>query len=131
MWKRSILAMIMLMLLNADRVTSLSTTVAPKSTDTVQSTTTKLSRTGADMKAWANGFTNCPVEMPPTILDMKLPADFPVGTYFRNGHGRFTADDGTPVIHPFDGDGMVVAMTFDPENNRVMFRNRFVETGKQ
>lgn len=91
---------------------------------------TKLSRTGADMTAWANGFTNCPKEMQPTVLDMKLPSDFPVGTYYRNGHGRFEADDGTPVIHPFDGDGMVVAMTFDPINNRVLFRNKFVETGR-
>jgi all-trans-8'-apo-beta-carotenal 15,15'-oxygenase len=119
------------MLLKVNTVTPLSsTTVAPKpSSDTMTTNPTpKLSRTGADMKAWANGFTNCPVEMPPTILDMQLPSDFPIGTYFRNGHGRFTADDETPVIHPFDGDGMVVAMTFDPENNRVMFRNRFVET---
>jgi all-trans-8'-apo-beta-carotenal 15,15'-oxygenase len=128
MWTLSILAVMSLV---ADTVTSLSATVAPSKPSETIIPTQKLSRTGADMKAWANGFTNCPVEMPPTIIDMELPSDFPVGTFFRNGHGRFTADDGTPVIHPFDGDGMIVAMTFDPENNRVMFRNRFVETGKK
>lgn len=116
-----------------DQVASLST-ISTNALDSksiqgnVSSHNPKLSRTGADMKAWANGFTNCPQELNPMIINMKLPSDFPVGTYYRNGHARFEADDGTPVIHPFDGDGMVVAMTFDPKSNRVLFRNRFVET---
>lgn len=57
-----------------------------------------------------------------------MPLDFPIGTYFRNGHGRFVADDGTTVIHPFDGDGLIAAITFDPVKGRLLFRNKFVET---
>ena len=32
------------------------------------------------------------------------------------------------MLHPFDGDGMIVAMTFDPEKKRMLFRNKFIET---
>jgi len=92
------------------------------------STSSNLTPTGADLKAWARGFQTCPNELPPTILDCDLPADFPVGTYYRNGHARFEADDGTPVLHPFDGDGMIVATTFDPHQKRILFRNKFIET---
>jgi len=68
--------------------------------------------------------------MPPTVIPCKLPHDFPPGTYFRNGHGRFVADDGTTTAHMLDGDGMITALTFDPENypNQALFRNRFVRT---
>lgn len=51
-----------------------------------------------------------------------------MGTYYRNGHGRFFADDGVACMHPFDGDGMISATTFDPVNNRILFRNKYVET---
>lgn len=47
------------------------------------------------------------------------------GTLFRNGPGLFEIN-GQPIHHPFDGDGMVCAITFD--NGRVHFRNRFVRT---
>ncbi|ACK68915.1 Carotenoid oxygenase [Gloeothece citriformis PCC 7424] len=47
------------------------------------------------------------------------------GTFFRNGPGLFEIN-GTPVKHPFDGDGMVCAITF--KNGRVHFKNRYVET---
>jgi hypothetical protein len=67
---------------------------------TASSTSSNLTPTGADLKAWARGFQTCPNELPSTILDCDLPADFPVGTYYRNGHARFEADDGTPVLHP-------------------------------
>jgi len=64
------------------------------------------------------------------IISCKVPQDFPAGTYFRNGHGRFVADDGAKIAHMFDGDGLVNAITFDPENhpNQLLFRNRFVRT---
>lgn len=88
-----------------------------------------VSPTGADLTAWAKGFRTCPSELSPTILEVPgLPNDFPIGTYYRNGHARFEADDGTPVLHPFDGDGMIIGMTFDPEKKRILFRNKFVET---
>ena len=109
----------------ASRISNLHSTITPNAD---KNPTANLTRSGADLKAWARGYTTCPKELPPTILDCKLPADFPVGTYYRNGHARFEADDGTPVLHPFDGDGMIVAMTFDPEQGRMLFRNKFVET---
>lgn len=87
--------------------------------------------TGIDFAAWKNAFSNCPRELEPTIIDLQdaLPADFPTGTYYRNGHARFYADDSTPCLHPFDADGMIVAITFDSSNPRqVLFRNKFVQT---
>lgn len=107
---------------------SLKSTASPTSGDTTQTTGSNLTPSGADFQSWARGFTTCPKELPPTILDIDLPDDFPVGTYYRNGHARFEADDGTLVMHPFDGDGMIVAMTFDPQQKRMLFRNKFVET---
>lgn len=83
---------------------------------------------GFDVNAWKNGYTNCPKEIPPTVIRCKIPKDFPVGTYYRNGHGRFESDDGVKTIHMFDGDGLMNAVTFDPKEQKVLFRNRFVRT---
>lgn len=47
------------------------------------------------------------------------------GTLFRNGPGLLEIY-GQPLKHPFDGDGMVCAISF--ENGRAYFRNRFVRT---
>ena len=71
--------------------------------------------TGVDFSAWKNAFRNCPRELEPTIIVLPevLPPDFPTGTIYRNGHARFCAEDGTPCLHPFDADGMIVAITFD------------------
>jgi all-trans-8'-apo-beta-carotenal 15,15'-oxygenase len=88
-----------------------------------------ISNTGHDLEAWKNGFTTCPKEYPPTVLDFPdLPADFPLGTYYRNGHGRFESQDGVRVQHPFDGDGLISAITFDTNRKQILFRNRFVRT---
>ena len=89
-----------------------------------------ISRYGHDHEAWKNCYTNCPHEIPPTWIDCpNLPSDFPAGTYFRNGHARFQATgDGTKIAHMFDGDGMMVAATLDPSNQRILFRNRFIRT---
>jgi all-trans-8'-apo-beta-carotenal 15,15'-oxygenase len=87
--------------------------------------------TGVDFAAWKNAFSNCPRELGPTIIELPevLPPDFPTGTYYRNGHARFCADDATPCLHPFDADGMIVAITFDSSNpSQVLFRNKFIET---
>ena len=87
--------------------------------------------TGVDFSAWKNAFSNCPRELGPTIVELPeaLPPDFPTGTYYRNGHARFCADDATSCLHPFDADGMIVAMTFDASNpSQVLFRNKFVDT---
>uniref|UniRef100_A0A7S4N1Z6 Uncharacterized protein n=1 Tax=Odontella aurita TaxID=265563 RepID=A0A7S4N1Z6_9STRA len=88
-----------------------------------------LSRFGHDHEAWKNGYSTCPVEVSPTVLDLPdLPGDFPAGTYYRNGHACFESDDGVQCLHMFDGDGMVVGATFYPEEKKVLFRNRFVRT---
>ncbi|MBL1208312.1 carotenoid oxygenase family protein [Geminocystis sp. GBBB08] len=47
------------------------------------------------------------------------------GTLYRNGPGLLEVH-GTPLQHPFDGDGMICAFTF--KNGRCFFRNRFVKT---
>eukprot|EP00586_Coscinodiscus_wailesii_P006940 CAMPEP_0172492182 /NCGR_PEP_ID=MMETSP1066-20121228/23219_1 /TAXON_ID=671091 /ORGANISM="Coscinodiscus wailesii, Strain CCMP2513" /LENGTH=619 /DNA_ID=CAMNT_0013261649 /DNA_START=859 /DNA_END=2719 /DNA_ORIENTATION=- len=108
--------------------------------------------TGFDVSAWKNGYTNCPQEVSsimiltgnicsksnttnrrnqkikPTILKCDIPKDFPSGTYYRNGHGRFESDDGVKAIHMFDGDGLMNAVTFNPQQKQILFRNRFVRT---
>lgn len=82
-----------------------------------------------DHNAWKNGFTTCPNEITPTCIDFpNLPNDFPIGTLYRNGHGRFESDDGIKVLHPFDGDGLLSAITFDSNTKRILFRNRFINT---
>lgn len=48
------------------------------------------------------------------------------GTLFRNGPGRFEVAPDAPYSHPYDGDGLVCAITFT--NGRAFFRSRFVQT---
>ena len=76
-----------------------------------------------DRDAWIGGFSNVPEE-----ICYELPADFPKdirGTFYQNGHGKFQVGDEI-VVHPFDGDGHIAAVTFD--NGKAWFRNRYVET---
>lgn len=87
---------------------------------------TKLLKSGGDESAFIRSFINAK-ECPPTLVDMTMPSDFPAGTYYRNGGGRFVAPDGTEVMHQFDADGIVNAMTFN-EDGTVIFRNKFVQT---
>lgn len=47
------------------------------------------------------------------------------GTLFRNGPGLFEIE-GSPIKHPFDGDGMICAIAFT--EGRAYFRNRFART---
>ena len=47
------------------------------------------------------------------------------GTLYRNGPGLLDVH-GTPLQHPFDGDGMICAFTF--QDGQCFFRNRFVKT---
>jgi len=63
-------------------------------------------------------------------------ANFPPdlrGTFYQNGPSKFQVGD-EQIIHPFDGDGMIRAVTFlggdngDGKNNKAWFRNRFVRT---
>mmetsp|Transcript_9505 Transcript_9505/g.22251 ORF Transcript_9505/g.22251 Transcript_9505/m.22251 type:complete len:614 (-) Transcript_9505:260-2101(-) len=50
------------------------------------------------------------------------------GTYYRNGHCRFEDGNGEPLRHAFDGDGMVLGITIDPESGTAVVRNRWVRT---
>lgn len=76
---------------------------------------------------WQQGYQSQPNEYEYFIEDIegKVPEELQ-GTLFRNRPGLFDVQ-GTPLQHPFDGDGMVCAISFLP-NGKVHFRNRFVRT---
>ncbi len=94
---------------------------------------------------WRQGFISTPREVcDEESLTIDLPNDFPAGTYYRNGYGRLHIGEGERqqvVHHPFDGDGMITAITFTPpsdesegetkkenDKRRLLFRSRFVQT---
>lgn len=60
------------------------------------------------------------------IEGVDMPADL-CGTLFRNGPGKFQAGKDM-VTHQLDGDGLVLAISFDPEEKRVCVRHRLVQT---
>ncbi|MGK7930102.1 MAG: carotenoid oxygenase family protein [Microcystaceae cyanobacterium] len=76
---------------------------------------------------WLKGYDSQPNEENYWIEDIEghIPTDLS-GTLFRNGPGLLEVQ-GTPLTHPFDGDGMVSAFSFMGDG-RVHFRNRFVRT---
>ncbi|MDJ0581925.1 carotenoid oxygenase family protein [Crocosphaera sp.] len=80
-----------------------------------------------DPEKWQQGYQSQPNEYEYFIEDIegKIPEQLQ-GTLFRNGPGLLEVQ-GTPLQHPFDGDGMVCAISFLP-NGKVHFRNRFVRT---
>jgi all-trans-8'-apo-beta-carotenal 15,15'-oxygenase len=79
-----------------------------------------------DRQDWQRGYQSQKQEYVYWIEDVEgcIPPELR-GTLFRNGPGLFDIY-GTPVRHPFDGDGMVCAISFD--RGRAFFRNRFVRT---
>ncbi|EAZ92429.1 carotenoid oxygenase family protein [Crocosphaera chwakensis] len=76
---------------------------------------------------WQKGYQSQPDEYDYFIEDIEgnIPQELQ-GTLFRNGPGLLDVQ-GTPLKHPFDGDGMICAISFLP-NGKVHFRNRFVRT---
>ncbi|MFM8296152.1 MAG: carotenoid oxygenase family protein [Microcystaceae cyanobacterium] len=76
---------------------------------------------------WQQGYTSQTQEWDTelTITEGNIPQGLK-GTLFRNGPGLFEIG-GIPIRHPFDGDGLITAFTFD-EEGRVRFRDRFVRT---
>ena len=58
--------------------------------------------------SWRDGYKTCKKEVV-EALEAGIPADL-VGTYYRNGFGKFEAGR-VPILHPFDADGMMVAVT--------------------
>ena len=87
------------------------------------SVSTKTNDLTYDLASWKNGFTTCEKEIC-EVLDGSVPVDLE-GTYFRNGYGKFEIGK-EPVLHPFDADGMMCAITI--EKGRAIFRNRFIQT---
>lgn len=78
-----------------------------------------------DREAWIQGYDSAESEDCYSVHCPDLPADLR-GTYFRNGPAKFKVG-ADQIQHPFDGDGMVAAVTFDGAGN-AHFRNRFVRT---
>jgi all-trans-8'-apo-beta-carotenal 15,15'-oxygenase len=79
-----------------------------------------------DRAAWAKGYRTLSKELSYWIeeIDGEIPEGL-TGTLFRNGPGKLEAGN-EPVQHPFDGDGMICAITF--KDGRAHFKNRYVET---
>ena len=49
------------------------------------------------------------------------------GSYFRNGPAKFRVGS-DQIMHPFDGDGMVVALTFDGQGSAHFRSKEIVKT---
>ncbi|CAM9271037.1 unnamed protein product [Scytosiphon promiscuus] len=79
-----------------------------------------------DQKSWVLGYESADGEdqylMEPS--EGSVPKDIE-GTFFRNGPAKFKVGE-DQVKHPFDGDGMVMAISFSEDG--AYFRNRFVKT---
>lgn len=95
---------------------------------------------GWDHGAWKKGFHNVATEScyvfgededdddDGTTTTKTKPTLFPLdlqGTLFQNGHAKFQIGS-EHILHPFDADGMISAVTFC--NGTAWFRNRFVHT---
>ncbi|AGY57082.1 carotenoid oxygenase family protein [Gloeobacter kilaueensis] len=75
---------------------------------------------------WATGYRTLEAEHAYGITDIEgtIPPEL-TGTLFRNGPGRFDRG-GVAYGHPFDGDGMIAAVSF--KAGRAHFQNRYVRT---
>ncbi|WP_088893578.1 carotenoid oxygenase family protein [Leptolyngbya ohadii] len=79
-----------------------------------------------DLNQWQKGYRSLKQEYdyPIDEIEGQIPAELE-GTLFRNGPGLLDIN-GQQIHHPFDGDGMISAITF--QNGRAYYRNRFVRT---
>ena len=89
--------------------------------------TNKTENPSYNRQQWQQGYQSQQNEYDYVIDDIegKIPEQLQ-GTLFRNGPGLLDVQ-GTPLKHPFDGDGMICAISF-LGNGKVNFRNRFVRT---
>ncbi|GBF79580.1 carotenoid oxygenase family protein [Aphanothece sacrum] len=80
-----------------------------------------------NLEQWKQGYQSQPHEYDYFIddIDGEIPPELQ-GTLFRNGPGLLDVQ-GIPLKHPFDGDGMICAISF-LSDGKVHFRNRFVQT---
>lgn len=90
------------------------------------STSSETESKSYSIKDWQKGYESQPNEYEYLIEDIEgeIPKELE-GTLFRNGAGLLDVH-GTPVRHPFDGDGMVCSFSF--QNGSCYFRNQFVKT---
>jgi all-trans-8'-apo-beta-carotenal 15,15'-oxygenase len=79
-----------------------------------------------DQARWAKGYRTLKEEFDYDITDVvgEIPADLH-GTLFRNGPGTLDVN-GQNIHHPFDGDGMICAITF--KDGQAHFKNRHIRT---
>ena len=80
-----------------------------------------------DHNDWASAYCNVDEEIENEKIKPirgEVPKDL-LGTLYRNGPGKLERQ-GQWVHHPFDGDGMIVAIKFD--KGQTTFSNRFVRT---
>ncbi|MEM1254737.1 MAG: carotenoid oxygenase family protein [Cyanobacteria bacterium P01_H01_bin.21] len=85
-----------------------------------------LEKTASLVTDWARGYDSQDNEYSYWIDEIEgmIPPELQ-GTLFRNGVGRLDVN-GQKIGHPFDGDGMVCAITFN--QGRAHFKNRYVRT---
>lgn len=89
----------------------------------ITETPERTNKGSVDFDAWRNGF--CTVEREECYeLSGNFPSDLK-GTFFQNGASKFHIGRDL-VKHPFDGDGMIKAVTF--REGKAWFRNRYVQT---
>ncbi len=79
-----------------------------------------------DRQDWQKGYESVTQEEDYWVEDIEgeIPPELN-GTLFRNGPGLLDVN-GHHIHHPFDGDGMISAISFS--NGRAHFRNRFIRT---
>ena len=70
-----------------------------------------------DIESWRGSYKACSNEIV-GVLDGNFHRDLE-GTYFRNIFGKFESGK-VPILHPFDADGMAVAVTMKVRNHLFM-----------
>lgn len=94
--------------------------------DIMSQTTLSMPNASYRREDWLRGYESQPQEFDYWLEEGEgeLPTELR-GTFFRNGPGLLDVN-GHPLHHPFDGDGMVSAISFTERG--VHYRNRFVRT---
>ncbi|MCC0178287.1 carotenoid oxygenase family protein [Waterburya agarophytonicola K14] len=84
------------------------------------------SQTSYSIAEWKRGYDSQPNEYEYEITEIEgaIPTELS-GTLFRNGPGLLDIG-GSAIHHPFDGDGMISAFSF--QDGKAFYRNRFVQT---
>ncbi len=97
-----------------------------KQTNSVQTNFSSQQPSSYTFEDWKGGARSLKQEFDYLIDDVEgeIPPELN-GTLFRNGPGLLDVN-GQRLHHPWDGDGMICAITF--EEGQAHFRNRFIET---